>query len=55
MNTSEEMGQARDTRIHVMFSALKSKSLTSDSLQPLMLIDETRGKKKESFKSSVRI
>jgi len=46
INTSEEMGQARDTSIHVTYNALNSTSSPRilDSL--LMLLDRREGEKK---------
>ena len=45
MSTSEEMGQARDTRIHVMLNAVNSTSLTSLSRQLLEPSARSQSKK----------
>jgi len=55
LNTSEEMGQARDTSTHVTFNVLNSTSSPRVLHSPLILIDGTRGTKKKFLNSSVRI
>ena len=54
INTSEEMGQARDTSTHVIFNALNSTS-SPRILDSLLCRSMNAREKKRIFKCSVRI